>query len=179
MWSGIFCGSSAAKFHDPASRLRVLAQHRSGPHKSRKPAAGQVSLSFVRQEGIGHTYFPAGKLRDPASARRPAAFDSCSRRNNAPQGSVLLRVRQEGIGLAYLSSGHKFACAVAQATRDPGSRSRKLAGHRSGPHKSRKPAAGQVFLSFVRAEGIEPSAFPLSEECSTTELRAHILMYGR
>ena len=51
--------------------------------------------------------------------------------------------------------------------RDPDSRFHLLMEHRSVSHKSTKPAAGQVFVSFVRGAGIEPATYPTSRGRST------------
>jgi len=45
-WSGVQFAPSRKLPHDPTSRSRKLAGHRSGSHSAKKPAAGQVFSSL-------------------------------------------------------------------------------------------------------------------------------------
>lgn len=85
-------------------------------------------------------------------------YDSCRRTKNF---TTLPRPFREHA--KHVSDSHYFLWSqIIQSPsrldfRDPGSRSQKLLRHRCAPHKSRKPAAGQVFLSFVRRAGLAPA----------------------
>src|SRR3990167_1342476 len=47
-----------------------------------------------------------------------------------------------------VQGGHEYFLAVARKFRDPGSRSRKLARHRSALHSASKYAAGHIYSSL-------------------------------
>ena len=53
LWSRIIRLPTQTNFLDPGSRFRLLTKHRSAFHKSTKPAAGQVYVSFVDLRGVG------------------------------------------------------------------------------------------------------------------------------
>ena len=75
------------------------------------------------------------------------------------QERILRQRRRCGLSSLILWSGVQVAPSH-DLPHDPTSRSRKLAGHRSGQHKTTKPAAGQVFVRFVLPVGIEPTSYP-------------------
>ena len=74
----------------------------------------------------------------------------------AAGGSIYADRKFDPYSGAFVSRITKFSCVTCTpeniSVRDPGSRFRLLAKHRCGLHKSTKPAAGQVFVSFVETD---------------------------
>ena len=159
------------------SRMRaVIAVRQGGTRRLIQPKCLPPQTHLVRTYSWSGIFYspPLIKFPDPDSAVSLAS-ETCVRlalrQKNLPQGRCFLSLVR-AVGKELLGNP-RFSQAFLHGETGVSPTPFLFNPCNASAHDAHSPICSG-YESYVRAVGIEPTAFPLSEGCSTTELSAHM-----